>query len=42
MGAYIGKVALRDGKGYMVDYRYIDGASVVPSDSEVSKLRPAK
>lgn len=42
MGAYLGKVALKDGAGYMVDYRYIDGASVVPPDSEVSKLRPSK
>lgn len=42
MGAYLGKVALKDGKGFMIDYRYIDGASVVPSDSEVSKLRPSK
>jgi hypothetical protein len=24
----------------MVDYRYIDGASVQPSDADVKKLRP--
>jgi len=29
------------GKGVMVDYRYIDGAKVLPSDAEVKKLRPA-
>jgi hypothetical protein len=25
----------------MVDYRYIDGARVQPSDADVKKLRPA-
>lgn len=42
MGAYLGRVAVKDGKGIMVDYRYIDGASVVPPDSEILKLRPTK
>ncbi len=41
MGAYVGRTALRDGKGVMVDYRYIDGASVLPSVEETRKLRPA-
>jgi branched-chain amino acid transport system substrate-binding protein len=41
MGAYVGKIALKDGKGVMVDYIYVDGASVMPSDAEVKKLRPA-
>jgi branched-chain amino acid transport system substrate-binding protein len=41
MGAYVGRIALKDGKGTMVDFRYIDGGSVVPSDDEVKKLRPA-
>jgi branched-chain amino acid transport system substrate-binding protein len=26
----------------MTSYRYIDGASVQPSDAEVKKLRPAE
>ena len=41
MGAYVGKIALENGKGTMVDFKYIDGASVMPPDSVVKKLRPA-
>ncbi|WP_082988122.1 ABC transporter substrate-binding protein [Bordetella bronchialis] len=41
MGAYVGKLALKDGKGVMVDYQYMDGADFLPSDEEVRKLRPA-
>ena len=41
MGAYIGKTALDGGKGVMRDFRYVDGASVMPSDAAVKKLRPA-
>src|SRR5215470_15111895 len=41
MGAYVGKIALKNGKGTMGDFKYIDGASVLPSDAEVKKLRPA-
>jgi branched-chain amino acid transport system substrate-binding protein len=41
MGAYVGKIALKNGKGTMADFKYVDGASVLPSDAEVRKLRPA-
>ncbi|WPO44511.1 ABC transporter substrate-binding protein [Tardiphaga sp. 42S5] len=41
MGAYVGKIALEGGKGTMADFKYVDGASVLPSDAEVKKLRPA-
>jgi branched-chain amino acid transport system substrate-binding protein len=41
MGAYVGKIALEGGKGTMSDFKYVDGASVLPSDAEVKKLRPA-
>lgn len=41
MGAYVGKLALRAGKGTMVDWRYADGAKFLPSDAEVRKRRPA-
>jgi len=41
MGAYVGKIALKEGKPIMVDNKYIDGAAVLPSDAEVKKLRPA-
>jgi branched-chain amino acid transport system substrate-binding protein len=39
MGAYVGKTALKDGKGVMVDFHYIDGADVQPSDADVKKWR---
>ena len=42
MGAYVGKIALENGKGTMTDFNYVDGASVLPSDAEVKKLRPAE
>jgi branched-chain amino acid transport system substrate-binding protein len=41
MGAYVGKIALENGKGTMVDFKYVDGASVLPGDADVKKLRPA-
>jgi branched-chain amino acid transport system substrate-binding protein len=40
LGTFVGKLAVQDGKGVMTDWRYIDGASVLPSDAEVRKLRP--
>ena len=42
MGAWVGRLAVRDGKGVMVDWRYADGADYLPSDEEVAKLRPAE
>jgi branched-chain amino acid transport system substrate-binding protein len=42
MGAYVGVTGLKDGKGVMTSYRYIDGASVQPSDADVKKLRPGE
>ena len=41
MGAYVGKTGLYGGKGVMVNFKYMDGAKVQPSDAEVKKLRPA-
>ncbi len=41
MGAFVGRLALKDGKGVMTSFRYVDGAKVQPSDAEVRKLRPA-
>ena len=42
MGAYVGYTALKDGKGVMVDWEYLDGANYLPPDEEVRKLRPAE
>ncbi|MBW8905539.1 MAG: ABC transporter substrate-binding protein [Betaproteobacteria bacterium] len=39
MGAWVGRIAVEKGKGTMTDIKYIDGASVQPSDAEVRKLR---
>jgi branched-chain amino acid transport system substrate-binding protein len=41
MGAFVGRTKLEGDKGVMTDYRYLDGASYLPSDAEVKKLRPA-
>jgi branched-chain amino acid transport system substrate-binding protein len=40
MGAYVGTLALENGAGTMSDFKYVDGASVLPSDADVKKLRP--
>ena len=40
LGAYVGKTAVKDGKGVMVDFDYRDGAKYLPADDEVKKLRP--
>ncbi|MGB3660452.1 MAG: ABC transporter substrate-binding protein, partial [Pseudolabrys sp.] len=42
MGAYVGKIGLEGGKGTMADFQYVDGATVLPSDAEVFKLRPTE
>jgi len=42
MGAYVGRTAVKDGKGVMVDWRYADGKDHLPGDDEVRRLRPAK
>ncbi len=41
MGAYVGTTALRDGRGVVVDWVYKDGADYLPTDEEVTALRPA-
>ena len=41
MGAFVGVTTVNQGRGVMKTFRYIDGASVMPSDAEVKKLRPA-
>ena len=40
LGAFIGKTAMKDGKGVMVDVAYRDGAKYLPPESEVKSLRP--
>jgi branched-chain amino acid transport system substrate-binding protein len=40
MGAYVGRIAVEDGRGTMADWRYVDGKDVMPSDAEIEALRP--
>jgi len=39
MGAFVGKIKNDNGKGVMVDYKYMDGARFQPSAEELKKLR---
>lgn len=41
MGAYVGRIAVKDGKGVMVDWRYEPGERHLPPDSVVKTLRLA-
>ena len=40
MGAYVGRTAVKDGKGIMVDWRYADGKNFLPDDDTIRKIRP--
>jgi branched-chain amino acid transport system substrate-binding protein len=41
MGAYVGRIAVKDGKGVMVNYQYLDGAKFQPADADIKQLRKA-
>ncbi len=41
MGAYVGKLGIKDGKGYMKEWRFVNGKDVLPPDDEIRKMRPA-
>ncbi len=40
MGTFVGYTALKNGKGVMVNWKYMDGKDFLPSDEEVRRLRP--
>ena len=40
MGAFVGRTALKDGKGVMVNWKYADGKDYLPGDDEVKQMRP--
>jgi branched-chain amino acid transport system substrate-binding protein len=40
MGAYVGRIGLKDGKGVMTEWRFIDGKDALPSDEDIKKIRP--
>jgi branched-chain amino acid transport system substrate-binding protein len=41
MGAYVGRLDVRAGKGTMVDWRYADGARYLPPEAVAARMRPA-
>ncbi|MEM7653222.1 MAG: ABC transporter substrate-binding protein [Pseudomonadota bacterium] len=41
-GAFVGKIALKNGKGVMVDWYYADGINYMPTIEEVKAVRPAE
>ncbi len=40
LGTFVGKTAVKDGKGVMVDWHYANGADYLPTDAVVKTLRP--
>ena len=40
LGAYVGKTAVKDGKGVMVDSVYRDGKDFLPSEADARAMRP--
>jgi branched-chain amino acid transport system substrate-binding protein len=42
LGAFVGKLELKGGKGVMVSWRYADGKDYLPSEAVVKKRRPAE
>ncbi len=41
LGGYVGRLGKQKGHGVMTEWRYVDGASVLPGDEAVKALRPA-
>lgn len=41
MGAYVGRLDMKGGRGLMTQWRYADGAQYLPTDAEVRQRRPA-
>jgi branched-chain amino acid transport system substrate-binding protein len=41
LGTFVGRTALKGGRGEMVDWRYAAGENYLPDDDTVRKLRPA-
>jgi branched-chain amino acid transport system substrate-binding protein len=40
MGAFVGRIGVKDGKGVMVDWRYVDGKDAMPPDDVIRRMRP--
>lgn len=41
MGSWVGRTAVVGAKGQMTDWRYVDGAEVLPTAAEAKAMRPA-
>jgi branched-chain amino acid transport system substrate-binding protein len=41
LGTFVGRTAVKDGRGVMTDWHYVDGADALPDDATVQRLRPA-
>ena len=41
LGAFVGRTALEDGRGVMVDWFYADGRDYLPTDDVVRQMRQA-
>jgi branched-chain amino acid transport system substrate-binding protein len=41
INSFVGKTTKRDGKGQMVDWRFVEGVKNLPPPTEAAKLRPA-
>jgi branched-chain amino acid transport system substrate-binding protein len=39
LGLYVGRTRIKDGKGTMTSFEYVDGRELQPSDAEVKKFR---
>jgi branched-chain amino acid transport system substrate-binding protein len=42
MGAWVGKLAVKEGKGVMTDWTFHDGKGYLPPEADAAKLRPAQ
>jgi len=40
MGAYVGRLGVKDGKGIMKEWRFADGKDFLPPDDEIRRMRP--
>jgi len=41
LGIHVGRLGVKDGKGYMTSQTFMPGTSVMPPEAEAAKLRPA-
>jgi branched-chain amino acid transport system substrate-binding protein len=42
MGIHVGRLGVKDGRGYMTSATYMQASSIMPPEAEAAKLRPAE